>query len=369
MSDLELFNIFKDLGGRRIIDDVSFTVNSGEFFVLLGPSGSGKSTLMRLITGLDKPDSGKIILAGRDITTLPSRERNIGMVFQDYGLYPNMNTYDNIAYGMQARGVKKDEIARRIPPVAEKLKLTDLLYRSIVDLSGGEQQRVALARAMCKDADAYLYDEPLSNLDPKLRSSARRDIQWAHRQKGKPSLYVTHDQIEAFALADRIALLGNGRLQQVGGVDNLINSPNNLYVARFVGSPPMNLVDGDIKHEDGVYYVVSADYSIKLPPNLQSALANYNRDRVVLGIRPEALEYEPDPDGNLPVLQGTVEVMEAMLGETILTARIGSNTLFAALLEDDGSLEVFDVGKPITLTVDPERMLLFDWETEEAIRL
>lgn len=368
MSDLELFNIVKVLGGRRIIDDVSFTVKAGEFFVLLGPSGSGKSTLMRLICGLDKPDSGKIILNGRDITDLPSRERNVGMVFQDYGLYPNMDTYGNIAYGLQARGVKKDEIERRIPPVTEKLKLTHLLHRNIVDLSGGEQQRVALARAMCKDADAYLYDEPLSNLDPKLRSSARRDIQWVHREKGKPSLYVTHDQIEAFALADRIALLGNGRLQQLGSVDNLINSPNNLYVARFVGSPPMNLLEGDIKHQDGSDYFRTSDFEIQLPPHLQSALVNHNKERVILGVRPDWLTYEPGAD-NILVLQGAVQDMEAMLGETILTARVGANTLVTALLEDDGSVSALGIGDPITLTIDPDRLLLFDWESEEAIRL
>ncbi|MBE2272082.1 MAG: ABC transporter ATP-binding protein, partial [Anaerolinea sp.] len=207
MGQLEVVNLTKTLGGRKVIDRVSFTVEDGEFFVLLGPSGCGKSTLLRLICGLESADSGEIYSSGVNITGFSPRERNLGMVFQDYGLYPNMNVYQNIAYGLEARNVPKAEIEKRIPAAAEKLGLSALLRQNITELSGGEQQRVALARAMVKDADAYLYDEPLSNLDPKLRHKARTDIVAVHNLKRKPSVYVTHDQSEAFAMADRIAIL------------------------------------------------------------------------------------------------------------------------------------------------------------------
>lgn len=365
MSKLEVYNVVKHLGGNLIVDHVSFTVETGEFFVLLGPSGSGKSTLMRLICGLEKPDSGQIIIDGRDVTDLPPRERNVGMVFQDYGLYPNMDVYGNIAYGLQTRGMKRDEIARRIPPVAEKLKLDHLLYSQITDLSGGEQQRVALARALAKDADLYLYDEPLSNLDPKLRGSARRDITMVHRQKQKPSLYVTHDQIEAFALADRIALLGGGKLQQVGSVDDLINAPANMYVAGFIGQPPINMLDGELRHDAAGYEFVSADCVIRLPETCHRLLTGYEQDRLVIGLRPDALSLDDATVNGAPVLIVNITEIEAMLGETIVNAQMGDQPLTAVL--DDISAENLAVGEPAQLTIDPDRIMLFDPTTEAAL--
>ncbi|MHB0966163.1 MAG: ABC transporter ATP-binding protein, partial [Bellilinea sp.] len=244
MGQLEVQNLVKSYGSKEVIANISFSVRDGEFFVLLGPSGGGKSTILKVISGIEKADSGRILLADRDITNIPPRDRNVGMVFQDYGLYPHMNVFENIAYGLEARGMPRAEIATRVKESADRLGLTPLIDRVIVDLSGGEQQRVSLARALAKDAEVYLFDEPISNLDPKLRAQARRDIIMLHRMKQKPSLYVTHDQNEALAIADRIAIIAQGKLQQVGTSNDLIQNPANLFVAGFIGTPPMNLLSG-----------------------------------------------------------------------------------------------------------------------------
>ena len=225
MSGLQVDRLTKQLAGNTIVDDVSFEIADAEFFVLLGPSGGGKTTILRLICGLEAPDSGTIVIDGRDVTTSPPRERNIGMVFQEYGLYPNMDVFHNVAYGLEARGVPKAEVRERVTQAAEVLGLSTMLGQSVVDLSGGEQQRVALARALAKDASVYLYDEPLSNLDAKLRHHTRRQIMDIHQRKRKPSLYVTHDQGEALAMADRIGVMAKGRLQQVGTPEQLLDDP------------------------------------------------------------------------------------------------------------------------------------------------
>ncbi len=265
MSDLEVQGLVKRFGKNLVVNRVSFHVNDGEFFVLLGPSGGGKTTILRMICGLELPDDGRIVLNGQDVTKLNPRQRNLGMVFQDYGLYPSMDVYGNIAYGLEARHVPKAKIQKLVPQAAAKLGLTPLLHNNINDLSGGEQQRVALARILVKDADAFLYDEPLSNLDPKLRYQARRDIISVHRTKQKPSIYVTHDQTEAFALADRIAVIAKGHLQQVGTSDELIETPANMFIARFVGSPPMNLLTGNLVRKDLDYVVQVGENEFSLP--------------------------------------------------------------------------------------------------------
>jgi ABC-type sugar transport system ATPase subunit len=359
----------KRLGGRTILDGVSFSVEEAEFFVLLGPSGCGKSTLLRLICGLETPDEGRVLVDGRDITRLPPRERNLGMVFQDYGLYPNMNVYQNIAYGLEARGVGRSEIDARIPPAAEKLGLTELLRRNINDLSGGEQQRVALARAMVKDADAYLFDEPLSNLDPKLRHKARRDIVAVHREKRKPSIYVTHDQAEAFAMGDRIAVMHQGQLQQIGSAEALLTAPANLFVAGFVGSPPANLIDGALAGGDGAYQFVGDGFALAISPERATGLASYRTNRVIAGIRPSALVMPGHADfavDALNLVSGAIEFVEPLLGETVVSLKIGPRTsLTAALADVDG--DGLTPGATLTLAVDPAQVMLFDPQTQAAL--
>ena len=350
---------------------ISFTVSEGEFFVLLGPSGGGKSTLLRLICGLEQPDSGNIILSNRDITRLPSRERNVGMVFQDYGLYPHMDVYQNIAYGLEARGMPRDEVDQRVRQSAEKLGITPLIKRIIVDLSGGEQQRVALARALAKDADLYLFDEPLSNLDPKLRAQARRDIIMLHREKHKPSIYVTHDQTEALAIGDRIGIIAQGRMQQVGDADELIRHPANMFVAGFIGSPAMGLIQANVLCEGQFldYRVQAKGINLKLPKKWTKILDTYNKKDVVLGIRPSAMAVEGTPStftiSSENILTGVVEDIQPLIGETVVSLKVGEDIHLSGIFQEVN--ETLMPGDTLRVGIDLGEIRLFDPETQNAL--
>ncbi|WP_020575870.1 ABC transporter ATP-binding protein [Actinopolymorpha alba] len=321
MPGLEVRGLVKRLGDHQAVDDLSFSVRDGEFLVLLGPSGCGKTTALRIICGLEQPDAGEVIIADRPVTSLPARDRNLGMVFQEYGLYPSMDVFGNLAYGLQARGnVAREEIDRRVRAAAGKLDLTDLLKAPITDLSGGEQQRVALGRALVKDADAYLFDEPLSNLDPKLRHRVRRDITALHREKGKPTVYVTHDQTEAFSMGDVVAVMANGRVQQVGPPDELVERPANTFVAGFVGSPPMNLLRARLRAVDGAYAAVVGEAVLPLPEAWTPALAGYDKEEVTLGVRPDAVTLAGP--GGADTLAAEVIDIEPLIGEAVVRLRL-----------------------------------------------
>ncbi len=368
MSDLEVQGLVKRFGNNLVVNRVSFHVNDGEFFVLLGPSGGGKTTILRMICGLEMPDDGRIVLNGQDVTKLNPRQRNLGMVFQDYGLYPSMDVYGNIAYGLEARRVPKGEIQKLVPQAAAKLGLTPHLRRSINDLSGGEQQRVALARILVKDADAFLYDEPLSNLDPKLRYQARRDIVSVHRTKQKPSVYVTHDQTEAFAIADRIAVIAQGHLQQVGTSDELIETPANIFMSRFVGSPPMNLLTGNLTRKDAGYAVKIDGNELLLARKWTRVLEHSRDTAIILGIRPQTivppwqfvgLDYKPQ------VLDAEVADVEALIGEANVTLKL-SNDIEAIAVWSDETLPTR--GERMQVGLNAETFCLFDPTTEQAIK-
>ena len=343
----------------------------GEFFVLLGPSGGGKSTILKLICGIETPDAGRVILNGHDITDLPPRSRNVGMVFQDYGLYPHMNVFENIAYGLEARGMRKDEVRQRVKEAADKLGLTPLIDRVIVDLSGGEQQRVALARALAKDADLYLFDEPLSNLDPKLRTQARRDIVMVHRAKRKPSLYVTHDQTEALAIGDRIAIIARGKLQQVGTADDLIQRPANMFVAGFIGAPPMNLLRGALLTEKGAFRVdVCPGVSVPLPEEWNLALEKFGKKQVVLGIPPAAF-LAPDAvadesRGPINFIEGEIDWVEPLINEVIVSFKLAEG-IYAHALFTNLDETLFSRGNRLKVGLDSGQFCLFDPDTEQAI--
>jgi multiple sugar transport system ATP-binding protein len=362
---LEIRNLTKRLGNHLAVDDVSFTIEEGEFFVLLGTSGSGKSTILRLIAGLDKPDAGQILSNDVDLVPLPSRSRNLAMVFQDYGLYPNMNVYQNIAYGLEAAGMKRQEIDQRISDAAQRLQIEGMLKRNITELSGGEQQRVALARALAKDAAMYLYDEPLSNLDPKLRYSARQDIQTVHRLKRKPSLYVTHDQTEAFALADRIGVLSHGKMQQIGTPEELLDAPVNTFVASFLSSPPINLITGEIARQRDHLLFCSDTITLRLPERWNHALGSYGKPRVVAGIRANMFSVA---NGHTPdvLVRGEIEFLEDLLGETIVSLKTGQQTQLTAALTEPEVTE-WEQGQSVALAVDTENLLLFDIDTERSL--
>ena len=363
MSGLQVRELTKELGGNQVVANVSFEVAEGEFFVLLGPSGGGKTTILRLICGLEAPDSGAIVVDGRDVTRLPSRERNVGMVFQEYGLYPSMDVYHNIAYGLEVRGVPDKEVRQRVTQAAEVLDLTTMLKLSVVDLSGGEQQRVALARALAKDASVYLYDEPLSNLDPKLRHRTRRDIIDIHHRKRKPSLYVTHDQGEALAMADRIGVMARGRLQQVGTPEQLLDAPANLFVAGFVGSPPMNLIPGRLGMEEWDYLFVASGLRVPLPRAWKAVLDEHGTRAVVLGIRPDSLTLCTAGPG---AITAEVQDVEALIGETSVAFRLPGGEELVGVFAD--AADDLVPGQTVRLDIDADRVELFDPETERSLR-
>ncbi|HZC27857.1 MAG TPA: ABC transporter ATP-binding protein [Actinopolymorphaceae bacterium] len=375
MPGLEVRGLVRRLGDHLAVDDLSFDVKDGEFFVLLGPSGCGKTTTLRIICGLEPPDAGEVLIADRQVTTLPSRERNVGMVFQEYGLYPSMDVFGNMAYGLQARGkVPKKEIEQRVRAAAERLDLTPLLGSPITDLSGGEQQRIALGRAMVKDADANLFDEPLSNLDPKLRHRLRRDILAIHREKGKPSVYVTHDQTEAFAMGDVVAVMAGGKVQQIGPPDELVDKPANTFVAGFVGSPPMNLLAAQLGATGDSYVARAHDATLALPAEWRGVLAGYGKENVTIGIRPDAFVLEP-ADGNGSAggngdgggtLRGEVTDVEPLIGETVVRMKTSGTTQLAAVFRagEEGSLGPGDV---VRVGVDTDGMRLFDADSAEAL--
>jgi multiple sugar transport system ATP-binding protein len=278
-----------------------------------------------------------------------------------------MDVYGNIAYGLEARHVSRAEIQKLVPQAAAKLGLTPHLHSNINDLSGGEQQRIALARILVKDADAFLYDEPLSNLDPKLRYQARRDIVSVHRTKKKPSIYVTHDQTEAFAIADRIAVIAKGHLQQVGTSDELIETPSNMFMARFVGSPPMNLLPGNLVRKDMDYVVQAGENQFSFPKKWTRTLEHYGEAAIVLGIRPQtivphwqftSLDYDPQ------VFHAEVVAMEALIGEVNVTLKLSNESEIVAVWSDEMLPKSGDI---IQVGINAETFCLFDSTTEEAI--
>ena len=368
MSKIEVQGLVKGFSGNLVVDQVSFAVADGEFFVLLGPSGGGKTTMLRLICGLEQPDSGRIILGGNDITRLTPRQRNVGMVFQDYGLYPSMDVAGNIAYGLENRHVPRAEIQKRVAEAAEKLKLTPLLRREIGALSGGEQQRVALARILARDADLFLYDEPLANLDPKLRYQARRDILAVHQLRKVPSIYVTHDQAEAFAIGDRIAVMAKGKLQQVGTPDELLAAPANLFMARFIGSPPMNILSGTVSRcaEQVVIQAWGADWS--LPEAWRAAVTQQEQTEIILGIPPQAIlppwQLESAED-ELSPLSVEVAELEVLIGELVVSLRLASGETLVALWSEPETLP--EVGETLRVAVNSQLFRLFDAVTERAL--
>src|SRR5947208_11844181 len=294
VSEIVLDNVSKVFpGGVVAVDNVSLTIGSGEFLVLVGPSGCGKSTLLRMIAGLEEVTAGTISIGDRDVTELPPRSRDVAMVFQSYALYPHMTVRQNLGYGLKVRKTRKREIAERVARAAELLGLDQLLDRRPAALSGGQRQRVAMGRAIVREPQAFLMDEPLSNLDAKLRVSMRAQLSALHARLATTTIYVTHDQIEAMTLGQRVAVMRDGRVQQVDTPQALYAKPANLFVAAFIGSPAMNLVDATVSGDR----VEFAGYRIPLSPaNRPEA----GVERVVLGIRPEMFEDAAFADSSLP---------------------------------------------------------------------
>jgi len=368
VSTLEVQGLVKRFGSTLVVDQVSFHVDDGEFFVLLGPSGGGKTTILRMICGLEQPDAGQVLIGDRDVTRLSPRQRNVGMVFQDYGLYPTMDVYGNIAYSLENQRLPRPEIDKRVREAAEKLGLTPLLRRGITDLSGGEQQRVALARILARDAQVFLYDEPLANLDPKLRHRARRDILAVHKLRKVPSIYVTHDQSEAFAIADRIAVIARGRLQQVGTPDELLEKPANLFMAGFIGSPPMNLLPGTVSLKDSHYIVQVKNTALLLPEKWKLSLEKAPTPEITLGIRPHTIIPEwqlASLNGHLAVTNAVVTDVENLIGEVNVYLDLEEGVSVVAVWQETDTIPA--VGETLRVGLDPDAFCLFDPLSEQAL--
>ncbi|WP_399679047.1 ABC transporter ATP-binding protein [Xenophilus sp.] len=315
MSSLQLHQIVKHYGAAPVIHGVDIDIADGEFVALVGPSGCGKSTLLRAIAGLEDISGGEIRLGGRVINDVAPRERNIAMVFQNYALYPHMTVRDNLAFALKLQGVDKAQIARRVEEVAEVLGLAALLERLPRQLSGGQRQRVAMGRAIVRRPEAFLFDEPLSNLDAKLRVQMRTEIRALHQRLGTTTIYVTHDQVEAMTMADRIVVLKDGRVEQIGTPLELYDRPRNAFVAGFIGSPAMNFIPGRLALADGARVVLTDD-GLALP--LPQPPAAPEGTRVLYGARPE--HFALDRGEGLPA---EVVVVEPTGAETQVALRLG----------------------------------------------
>lgn len=352
MAWIEFDHVTKRFEEVVAVNDVSFGVEKGEFFTLLGPSGCGKSTTLRLIAGLEIPTEGRVFIASKDVTFIPPGQRNVAMVFQNYALYPHMTVYQNIAYPLTVRKVDRKEIDQRVKYVAENLQIHSLLQRYPMEISGGQQQRVALARAIIQTPNAFLLDEPLSNLDAKLRIEARSFLKHLHMELGTTVVYVTHDQAEAMALSSRIAVMDSGNIRQIGTPKEIYDSPADTFVAGFIGNPPMNLLEVEIIG----YRVKLEDQSLEVPELIERLIRPVD-GRVTMGIRPEHVKIADRGE-----LKGTVYVVEPLGAEIIITVKLGNQFLKVLTFEEMN----ISPGDVIGLNLNRDKILLFD---ERGIRI
>ncbi|MBR7745762.1 ABC transporter ATP-binding protein [Undibacterium baiyunense] len=354
MANVRLQNLGINLSGNQIISELDLAVDAGEFLVLLGPSGCGKSTLLHAIAGLIDVSAGSIEIAGQDMTWADPSERQIGMVFQSYALYPTMTVEKNMSFGLRINGTPKAEIERRINKVAEMLHLTPLLKRKPAALSGGQRQRVAIGRALVREAEVFLFDEPLSNLDAKLRTNLRRELKLLHQQLQSTMIYVTHDQVEAMTLATRIVVMQAGKIQQIGTPECVYERPVNLFVAGFLGAPAMNFIQGQL---DAQQCFVSESLSLDLSSYVFAADGECRGD-VVLGVRPEQIQIRDDGQFN-----GVVTLVEPMGNHLVVWLQAGAQTV-SCIVNQQRS---FAIGQSVSYGVDTSKISLFDPRTEQRL--
>ncbi|MGC9121341.1 MAG: ABC transporter ATP-binding protein [Thermogladius sp.] len=388
MARVRLVNVVKRYGRVVAVDHVNLDIRDGEFFALLGPSGCGKTTTLRIIAGLETPDEGEVYIDDRLVNDVHPKDRDVAMVFQNYALYPHMTVFDNIAFPLRARkkqlGLTEDDIRSLVVSVAEFLGIKEHLEKYPSQLSGGQQQRVALARALVRKPKVWLLDEPLSNLDAKLRVAMRTELKKIQMKLGITTVYVTHDQVEAMSMADRIAVMNAGRVLQVGSPSELYHKPADTFVATFIGSPPMNLLPCRVREVEPVEYAVPEELSggvmgsgkvkttfrlecpgIALPiePGIASKIAGAGVDEVYVGIRPEHLALSGKRVREVAVTETTVEVVENLGSEAIATTRLGDELVKVKLA---GETE-FKPGDKAYLLIDPRRVLVFDKKTGKLI--
>jgi multiple sugar transport system ATP-binding protein len=345
------------------VKDVNLHIRDKEFMVLVGPSGCGKSTTLRMVAGLEEISSGEIHIGDRLVNDLPPKDRDIAMVFQNYALYPHMSVYDNMAFGLKMRKFAKAEIEKRVKDAAEILGIQELLKRKPRQLSGGQRQRVAVGRAIVRHPQVFLFDEPLSNLDAKLRVQMRVELKKLHDRLETTAIYVTHDQVEAMTLGDRVVVMKDGWIQQVGEPLELYGHPTNKFVAGFIGSPSMNFVDVGINEANGAVVAEAPGLRLSVPPAKATALKTYKGQQVVLGVRPEDVHVATGADPAHYGFDATVEVVEPLGSEILLDVRVGRSTIVARV-EPNVRVKVHETVK---LAVNADRLHFFDAKTEQAV--
>ncbi|WP_163340194.1 ABC transporter ATP-binding protein [Desulfopila sp. IMCC35008] len=361
MAHVELKGVVKRFGTTEVVHGVDLEITDNEFIVLVGPSGCGKSTILRMIAGLESVSGGEIHINGRPVNEVDPKDRNVAMVFQNYALYPHMTVYENMAFSLRMARASRDEIEKKVQDAAAILELTPYLQRKPAELSGGQRQRVAMGRAIVRQPAVFLFDEPLSNLDAQLRTQMRMELKKLHLKMQTTTIYVTHDQVEAMTLADRIVILKDGYIQQVGTPIEVFEEPVNRFVGGFIGNPPINIVDGVISSTEGAVSVRFGEIELPLlnPPQLAE------ETQVLVGIRPDAIKG----GNNLNMLSsewritGEVLVAEILGGQSLIEFTAGGNTMVAEL---EGRIRIRP-GEKVELAIDAERLLFFDPQTEEAV--
>jgi multiple sugar transport system ATP-binding protein len=363
MAEVRLENVCKHFDEVVAVDNFNMSIKDKEFVVLVGPSGCGKTTTLRMIAGLESITSGNVFIGDNLINKLPAKDRNIAMVFQNYALYPHMTVFENMAFSLENRNRPKGEIKQRVQEAAEILGIEHLLSRKPKQLSGGQRQRVAVGRAIVRKPEVFLFDEPLSNLDAKLRVQTRLELKKLHERLATTAVYVTHDQIEAMTMGDRIVVMRDGLIQQIGSPLELYDAPANKFVGGFIGSPAMNFFDADLVSNEDTLCLQAGEVRIDLSADISQKLGDYNRNQIAVGIRPEDLTVSAE---QVPgkTIQGVVEVVEPIGNETYVALNTGSFILMAAV----GRKTIIKPHSNIMVAPSIENLHLFDTENEKAIR-
>ncbi len=367
MSGISLKKLRKEYGALTVVHDIDLEIEAKEFIILVGPSGCGKSTTLRMIAGLEEITKGDLMIGGDVVNDVPSKDRDIAMVFQNYALYPHMTVYQNMAFGLKLRKASKDVVDQKVKEAAKVLDITHLLNRKPKALSGGQRQRVALGRAMVRNPEVFLLDEPLSNLDAKLRGTMRAEITKLHKRLDATFIYVTHDQVEAMTMADRIVVMKEGHIQQVATPQTLYDHPVNLFVAGFIGAPPMNFFDVKIDRIDGDLRAILNGKTLPIPDRFSpETLAAYVGKEVVLGIRPENFHEKMPQDvapENTVELSFGVDLVEPMGSEVHLNVTLNDHKMIAKLSPRCTA----KIGDTIPLTLDVSNVHLFDKDSERSL--
>jgi multiple sugar transport system ATP-binding protein len=366
MASITYENVWKRFGDVVAVQDLNIEVEDQEFLVFVGPSGCGKSTSLRLLAGLEEISEGNIYIGDRLVNDVPPKDRDIAMVFQSYALYPHMSVYDNMAFGLKLRKTPKDEIRRRVEEAADLLGIGNLLDRKPKQLSGGQRQRVAVGRAIVRDPAVFCMDEPLSNLDAKLRVQARAEISKLHQRLETTFIYVTHDQVEAMTMGSRIAVLKDGILQQIDSPQTLYDEPDNVFVAGFIGSPAMNFFEATLTADNDRVFVDTGNFRVQVPEDKVSVYKPHAGKEVIFGIRPDDI-HDPDyapPSIHGAMVQGEIDVTELM-GNEVIVYVLNSDQQFLARVDPRTD---FRVGNQVDVMFNMDNMHIFDRETEVAIR-